>query len=79
MPERFGDMKAEKKLTDTNYLTFSFRISREAKDELNKLIQKTLDRLNRQLGSDDKKIRKNRLIIDAIKIGLKEVELESGK
>ena len=70
---RIKDKVARKQPSD--YPQMIFRVSQEDKDKLQKLIDRLELLANRKLVEDgDKKIRKNDVIVDALFLGLKELE-----
>ncbi|MEC7276477.1 MAG: hypothetical protein VXY34_10025 [Bdellovibrionota bacterium] len=62
-----------KKKSPSDYPTLSFRLSSEAKDELTNLIEKAVKKANKHRSEDDYVIKKNDVIIDALKIGLERI------
>lgn len=62
-------MKTKKK-TPSDYPTFGFRVSKENKDKLNKLIAKAEKLINATKTCDDYVVRKNDVIVEALEIGL---------
>ena len=63
-------MKREKLKTPDDYEIFSFRITQDQKDKLNTMIDAVADLYNRKRSDDEKKYRKNDIIMEAIEKGL---------
>ena len=59
-------MKAEKK----DYGLFCVRLSKEEREELNDLLDRAKARLNKHRKSDEFVITKNKILFEAIKLGL---------
>lgn len=63
-------MKAERKKTPEDYEIFSFRTTKEEKDALNAAIEEVVELYNNKLGDEDRKRRKNDVVMEAIERGL---------
>lgn len=63
-------MKARKK-TPSDYPQLAFRLSQDDKDVIMKKVDALHVKLNMKLGEDEYKIKKNDILVEAIKIGLK--------
>lgn len=62
-----------KKKVPSDYPTFAFRTTTENKEELSKLIDKAERLINKNLDHDEFQVRRNQIIYDALKIGLKKL------
>jgi len=67
-------LKRQKKKLSGEYPTFAFRVSKEDKLKITKLIDDVTDKLNSKLGEDDFRLRKNDVIVEALNIGLKKLK-----
>jgi len=72
-------MKRDKLKTPEDYEIFSFRSSTEEKDELNADIDAVVELYNRKLEADERKWRKNDVIMEALRIGLAAMKKKAGK
>lgn len=63
-------MKREKLKTPEDYEIFSFRTTKEQKDQLNKAIESVTDLYNRKKADDERMYRKNDIIMEALERGL---------
>lgn len=63
-------MKREKLKTPEDYEIFSFRTTKDEKKALNAAIEEVVELYNDKLGDDDRKRRKNDVIMEAIERGL---------
>jgi len=63
-------MKQQKKKTPADYPIFSFRCSKEDKDWISNRLDQLEEKFNESAGVDDILIRRNDIIIGAIKQGL---------
>jgi hypothetical protein len=63
-------MKREKKKQPGDYPQFAFRVSQEEKDEISALVDQLETALNKGRADDERKIRKNDVIVDALMKGL---------
>lgn len=66
-------MKREKLKQPNDYPVLAFRIDKATKDELETVISGLLIDLNRDRQEDEKIIKKNDVIVRALKIGLKQL------
>ena len=62
-------MKAQKKESSDSGL-FCFRLSKKERGELNNLLDKAKERLNRDKKEDEYVITKNQILFEAIKLGI---------
>ncbi len=63
-------MKRDKLKTPYDYEIFSFRATKDQKENLNSLIDAVVDLYNRKKSKDEKKYRKNDVIMEALEKGL---------
>lgn len=63
-------MKKLKKKQPDDYPIFSFRISKEDKEDLIKKLDDAKMKLNHGIGEDERVVTKNDILIEAIKLGL---------
>ncbi len=62
-------MKAKKKKS-ADYGLFCFRLSKTEREELNELLDKAKERLNKDKKEDEYVITKNEILFEAIKLGI---------
>lgn len=67
-------MKKTKKKSPNDYPLFSFRLKDSDKTDLNVLVERLVIKMNKPLGKDDRVLRKNDVIVEALRIGLKTLE-----
>lgn len=67
-------MKRTKKKKPNDYPLFSFRLKDEDKAELNVAIEKLVSKMNKTRSENEKVFRKNDVIIESLRIGLKILE-----
>jgi hypothetical protein len=67
-------MKRDKLKTPEDYEIFSFRTTQPEKDALKTEIGSVTDFYNRKLKDGERKWRKNDVIMEALRIGLKELK-----
>lgn len=66
-------MKPEKKKTPSDYPMFAFRTSEADKKRLSLLIEKAVKLANKNLDDDDRSVRKNDIITEALELGLNQI------
>lgn len=71
-------MKREKKKNPADYPQMAFRVSDEDKQKLSELIDEVHNRANRNSAEDEKKIKKNELIVAALFSGLHSLKKKYG-
>ena len=63
-------MESRKKASPNDYPQFSFRVSMEDKETLLREIDEVTTIANRRLNKDDRVVRKNDIIVQALHLGL---------
>lgn len=71
-------MKKDKKKNPNDYPLFAFRVTDTEKGRLNESIEKLVGKLNKGRSKDEKVLRKNDIIVEALRIGLKALEKRKG-
>ena len=67
-------MKQPRKKRPEDYSIMAFRLDENTKIELYKAIDEAHRRMNLKRGSEQKVIRKNQIIIEALRLGLKQLK-----
>lgn len=71
-------MKAKKKKTPADYPQMQFKVDQATKDDFTHRIDRLVDLYNSKKSPEELKTRKNDVIIDALKKGLKVLEKKVG-
>lgn len=71
-------MKRDKKMHPSDYPQMAFRVSMEDKDSLSKLIDSVHISANKKIEDDEKRVKKNELIVEALFIGLQTLKKKHG-
>jgi hypothetical protein len=66
-----------KKKASADYGLFCFRLTKKERNELDKLLNNAKARLNKDRSDDDYKITKNKILFEAIKLGVPLVKLQN--
>lgn len=66
-------MKSEKKKKPSDYPMFVFRIGEAEKKHLSQLIDRAVKLANKNLYDEDRSIRKNDIIVEALELGLSQI------
>lgn len=64
----------KKKKSPEDYSTFQFRIDKAQKDELQSVIEDLQTKFNKTIGEDEFRVKKNEIILKALKLGLSNLE-----
>ena len=71
-------MKREKKKQPSDYPQMAFRVSEEEKQRLADLIDQVHRNANKKVADDEKRVKKNELIVNALFAGLESLKKKYG-
>lgn len=63
-------MSREIKKKPSDYPQLAFRVTQDYKDEVQKAVDKLHKRMNKAVSEDEKRVKKNEILMEALKLGL---------
>ncbi|MBL6991347.1 MAG: hypothetical protein ISR65_16305 [Bacteriovoracaceae bacterium] len=67
-------IELEKKKDSNDYPLVAFRVTQEEKDEIMQSLEEVVEIINKNKGEDEKSIRKNKVFVEAMRMGLADIK-----